>query len=182
MPFIIEEKNLRFSFEFDAIKFDDTLYYRDYFNKIKNGTKAIDILAVNSNIGYLIEIKDYTHPATKNKKLIDLIEEILTKIISTLAAILPMKNNLNTSIEEKHIATLFSKTNEIKIFLHIEFPLAESKLEQASWSCQKIQMRLKKRLQSIDADPQVVTKKYPDHFPWKVTEIELSEDSKPITS
>jgi hypothetical protein len=175
MSFIIEEKNLRFSFEFDAIKFDDTSYYRDCFNKIKNGTKAIDILAVNSNIGYLIEIRDYTHPATKDKKLIDLIEAILNKVISTLAAILPMKNNANIQLE-KDIATLFSKTTEIKIFLHIEFPPPESNLEQASWSCQKIQMKLKRRLQSIDVDPQVVTKKYPDNFPWKVTEIESIEN------
>jgi len=173
MIFIIEEKNLRFSFEFDAVKFDNTLYYRDCFNKIKNGTKAIDILAVKGNTGYLIEIRDYSHPDTQDKKLIDLIEGILNKVISTLAAILPMRNNASID-SEKDIATLFSKTNEIKIFLHIELPPPESALEQSSWSHQKIQMKLKNRLRAIDTDPQVVAKQYPDKFPWKVTEIAIS--------
>jgi len=38
---------------------------RKHFSKMTNGIKAVDILAVNQEIGYLIEIKDYTDPNTK---------------------------------------------------------------------------------------------------------------------
>ncbi len=119
MSINIPEGNLSFSFEFEAIKFDDTAYYRKHFIKIQNGISAIDILAVNNNVGYLIEIKDYTHPDTENLKPLDLIEAIVNKVISTLSAILPMKNNANDQTE-KNIARLFSNTDEIKVFLHIE--------------------------------------------------------------
>ena len=92
----------------------------------------------------------------------------MTKVVSTLAAILPMKNNANHQ-EEKEIANLFSKTDEIKVFLHIELPPLTSRLKQATWTLQKIQMKLKSRLNSIDAEPKVVSKDYPDRFPWRVT-------------
>jgi len=62
---IIEGK-LTFHFDFDAIKFDDTAFYRNHFSRITNAIKAVDIVAVNNEIGYLIEIKDYTDPNTKN--------------------------------------------------------------------------------------------------------------------
>ncbi len=55
------------------------------------------ILAVNQEIGYLIEIKDYTDPNTKILTMNELIEAIINKVISTLAAILPMKINVNVS-------------------------------------------------------------------------------------
>ncbi len=126
---IITEGNLSFTFEFDAIKFDDTSYYREHFSRIQNDIAAVDILAVNNGIGYLIEIKDYTHPDTENLTSSDLIEAIVKKVISTLSAILPMKNYASIPTEEKETVTLFSKTNEIKVFLHLELPPPRSKLE-----------------------------------------------------
>jgi len=165
MPIDIQEKNLSFCFEFDAIKFDDSQYYRDHFVKIQNGISAVDILAVNGNIGYFIEIKDYTHPDTKKLKLNDLIDAVANKVISSLSAILPMKINAGIPIE-KELATLFSKTNEIKVFLHLELPPPKSKLEQSTWDFQTVQMKLKNRLKPIDAHPKVVCKKYPNRFPW----------------
>jgi len=98
---IITEGNLSFTFEFDAVKFDDTSYYREHFSRIQNDIAAVDILAVNNGIGYLIEIKDYTHPDTENLTSNDLIEAIIKKVISTLSAILPMKNSANNPAEKK---------------------------------------------------------------------------------
>lgn len=96
---IIEGK-LIFDFDCEAIKFDDSTFYRQHFSKIANEIKAVDILAVNQEIGYLIEIKDYTDPNTKNLTLKELIEIVINKVISTLAAILPMKNSVNNSARE----------------------------------------------------------------------------------
>jgi len=170
MQIDIQEGNLSFSFGFEAIKFDDLSYYRKHFAKIKSGIKAVDILAVDNNTGYLIEIKDYTHPNTKNLTSTILIEIMVDKVISTLAAILPMKNNAILTTE-KNIAHLFSNANEIKVFLHIELSPPTSKLEQSTWSFQDIQMKLKNRLKPIDAHPKVVSMEYPNNLPWIVTKI-----------
>ncbi|MDD5277610.1 MAG: hypothetical protein PHR16_16210 [Methylovulum sp.] len=164
----IQEGNLLFSFKFDAIKFDDSQYYREHFIKIQNGISAVDILAVDGNIGYLIEVKDYTHPDSEELKLNDLIDAIVKKIISTLSAILPMKMNAHHQTE-KDLASLFCKTNEVKIFLHLELPPPTSKLQQSTWSFQNIQMKLKNKLKPIDAHPKVVAKKCPNRFPWTVS-------------
>jgi len=56
----IIEGNLIFDFDCDAIKFDDSTFYRKHFSKMTNGIKAVDILAVNQEIGYLIEISNTT--------------------------------------------------------------------------------------------------------------------------
>lgn len=167
MPVNIQEKNLLFCFECDAIKFDDSQYYRDRFYKIQNGIRAVDIVAVNGSIGYLIEIKDYRHPDTKDLKPNKLIEAIVNKVISTLSAMLPMKNNANIS-EEKNIAESFSKTSQIRVVLHIEIPPPRRTLKQSCYSFQEIQTILKRKLKPIDAHPEIVSQKNLKCLPWTV--------------
>jgi len=164
----IEEGNLKFFFEFDAIKFDDSQYYQKHFKEITNNIKAVDILAVNNSVGYLIEIKDYTHPKTKPLKQSDLIEAIICKVISTLAAILPMKIYA-ANPAEREIANLFSKISQLNIILHIEQSPLNSKIKQSLWNPQHIQIKLKERLKPIDAHPKVVSKENLKGLPWTVT-------------
>lgn len=164
----IQEGNLSFSFEFDAIKFDDSHYYREHFIKIKNGIAAVDILAVDNCMGYLIEIKDYTHPDTENLTPSELIEAIVNKVISTLAAMLPMKNNA-TNDDEKAIAKKFSKASQIQVVLHIEKPPPRRTLKQSCYNFQEMEGSLKKRLKPIDAHPKVVSKESLKNLPWTVT-------------
>lgn len=164
----IQEGNLIFSFEFDAIKFDDSLYYREHFSKIKNGIAAVDILAVDNCTGYLIEIKDYTHPDTESLESTKLIEAIVNKVVSTLAAILPMKNNA-TSDDEKTLAKKFSKASQIQIVLHIENPPQRRTLKQSCYNFQEMEASLKMRLKPIDAHPKIVSKDNLKGLPWKVT-------------
>jgi hypothetical protein len=80
-----------------------------------------------------------------------------------------MKNYASIPTAEKEIVTLFSKTNEIKVYLHIELPPQRKGLKQSTWSPQDIQMKLESRLKPIDAHPKVVSKEYPNRFPWIVT-------------
>lgn len=163
----IQEGKLLFNFECAAIKFDDSRYYREHFMKIQNGLSAVDILAVDDGVGYLIEIKDYTHPDSKKLTLDDLIDAVVGKVICTLSALLPMKINANYP-NESELAGLFIQSQQIKVFLHIELPPPTSKLQQSTWDFQAIQMKLKNRLKPIDAHPKVVAKKCPDRFPWLV--------------
>lgn len=56
---VIEESNLKFEFEeeVEAIKFDDTDFYRKEFNKLPEG-KGVDIIACSSDCIQFIEIKN----------------------------------------------------------------------------------------------------------------------------
>jgi hypothetical protein len=164
---IIEGK-LTFHFDFDAIKFDESAFYRKHFSRMSNEIKAVDILAVNNKIGYLIEIKDYTDPNTKNLTMNELIETVINKVISTLAAILPMKMSANNSVEEKRIAHHFSIANEIKVIVHIELTPKRRTLKQSNWDLSDIQIQLGRRLRAIDAHPKVVSKDKLQNLPWMV--------------
>ena len=64
---VIEESNLHFAFDEDvqAIKFDDTEFYRKYYNKMPNA-KGVDILASSKDVMQLIEIKNCTGYETEN--------------------------------------------------------------------------------------------------------------------
>lgn len=58
---IIEESGLKFQFpENDTvIKFDDTKFYRDYFNKLPEA-KGVDFISVDKNKIAFIEVKNCT--------------------------------------------------------------------------------------------------------------------------
>ncbi len=166
MAIELPEGNLKFNFEFDAIKFDDSQYYQNHFKKIQNGIAAVDFLTVTQNTGYLI--KDYTHSETKPLTQSELIEAIINKVTSTLAAILPMKNN--ASIEsEKKIASLFTKSSQIQVIFHIERPPPRRTLTQSCYNLQKMGLSLKERLKPIDAHPKIVSKTNLKGLPWTVT-------------
>lgn len=167
MSIEIQEGKLCFNFEFDAIKFDDSQYYREHFIKIKNGIAAVDILAVHESTGYLIEIKDYTHPDTENLKPNELIEAIVNKVISTLAAMLPMKNNALHDAEQG-IAKKFSKASQIQIVLHIEKPPPRRTLKQSCYNFQEMEGALKNKLKPIDAHPKIISKENLKGLPWIV--------------
>lgn len=169
----IKEGQLSFHFDFDAIKLDDCHYYRKHFIKIKNDIKAIDILAVDSEIGYLIEVKDYRHPETENLELKDLIKAIIDKVLCTLSMMLPMKNNAY-KLSEREIANQFSGVSRIRVVLHIETPPRRRTLNASKWNPQTIQMQLKRRLSSIDPHPKVVSKDNLKALPWTVTKASLS--------
>lgn len=164
---IIEGK-LIFDFDCEALKFDDSTFYRQHFSKITPGIKAVDILAVQQKIGYLIEIKDYTNPDTQNLTMKELVEMVINKVISTLAAILPMKNSINNSAREKKIARNFSRANEIKVIVHIELPPKRRTLKQSNWDLSNLQIQLGRKLKAIDAHPKVVSKDELPNCPWVV--------------
>lgn len=184
MAVIIEgegEGSLTFNFAFDAIKFDSTDYYRNHFGKIHvracrnkrnpcnreiiQALPGVDILAVNITTGYLIEVKNFTLE-TQEKRLDDLIEQFLGKILLTLSTILPMKINAKVTAE-RDIADLFSKALQIEAILHLELPSLPSSLTLASWDCADIQMDLKRKLKG-NINPKVVSKINLQGLPWTV--------------
>jgi hypothetical protein len=163
----IKEDKLEFLFDFDAIKLDDTNYYRNKFQKVQNNLKVIDILAINAKKNYFIEIKDYTYPNTKSIKQIELIEAIIKKVVCSLSMLYPMSYKA-LDINEKSIAKLFFNKKELTVVLHIEKPPLTTKLEQSKWDLSDLQSKLRQRLKYIADSVKVVSIKKMQKLPWNV--------------
>ncbi|MDD2166390.1 hypothetical protein P9Z71_10080 [Glaesserella parasuis] len=115
---VIKEGDLTFIFnEFILVeKYDDLSFYRNQFNAFANGTKAVDIIVVDENDNWMIEVKDYRQ--YQRTKTIPLADEIAIKVRDTLAGIVAMKLNANNQSEQQ-FAKQFLKKNKIKIVLHL---------------------------------------------------------------
>ena len=99
---IIAEGMLEFEFPngCQASKYDDWSFYRNQFQGVANGCKAVDIVCVERNVSWLIEIKDYRQfPRTK---AIDIVDEIAVKVRDTLAGLAAASRNANDDEEREH--------------------------------------------------------------------------------
>ena len=163
----ITEDKLEFVFDFDAIKLDDTDYYRKKFQKVQNNLKVIDILAVDDRKNYFIEIKDYTYPDTEPIKQIALIEAIVKKVVCSLSMLYPMSLKADSQ-EERDISKSFFTKKSLTIVLHIEKPPPRDNLEQSKWDLSKLQMKLKQRLRYISDSVKVVSINKMQNLPWSV--------------
>ena len=67
----IEVDGLTFTFpdSWKVSKYDDWAFYRNQFSKIKNGIKAVDLLAIENQVTWLIEVKDYR--TSRREKTVD---------------------------------------------------------------------------------------------------------------
>ena len=83
----IREGALTFSFpdQCEAGKYDDWSFYRNQFQSVAGGSKAVDILCLADGVAWLVEIKDYRqHPRTKPS---DLCDEVARKVRDTLSGL-----------------------------------------------------------------------------------------------
>ena len=167
---IIQEGKLKFDFAFKAIKLDESLYYRNSFIKIQKGIKAVDILAVNKGTSYLIEVKDYTHPDTRQLEPSKLIEDIVKKVICSLAMLLPMRDKSMDKNEEE-IVKEFLEKKELIIAFHIELPPQRKTLQQSNYDLGDMRKKLRDKLKLITdgQNIKVVSKDNLKNLPWSVT-------------
>lgn len=165
----IHEGNLSFSFPgtWEAGKYDNWSFYRKQFQSVGGGTKAIDILAISpSHNAWFIEVKDYRlHPRTK---VIELADEVATKVRDSLAGIFSAKVNAN-DIREKSLATKAVNATKIRIVLHLEQPAINSILFPRAIDPAKIKQKLKQILKAVDAHPLVLERSFPGTVEWTVT-------------
>lgn len=158
---------LRFTFPdtWDASQFDGWSFYINQFQKVCGGTKAIDILALNSPCCWLIEIKDYRqHPRTKS---IDLAEEIATKVRDSLAALVADSMYANDDIE-KSLAMAAVRCTRLRVVLHLEQPAKHSKLFPRAIDPANVRLRLRQLLKAIDPHPLVLEKNRMGGVKWTV--------------
>lgn len=153
MP-LITEGRLTFTFPdgWSVSKFDEWSFYRNQFQAICGGAKAIDILALDSDCCWMIEIKDYRiHRRTKST---DVAEEVAVKVRDTLAGLAAARVNANDA-GERATAHSALRRKRIRVVLHLETPTRGSRLFSASLDSANVQQRLKQCLRPIDPHPRV---------------------------
>jgi hypothetical protein len=163
----VQVDSLTFTFpdSWRVSKYDDWAFYRNQFSRMWNGIKAVDLLAIESQVTWLIEVKDYRQlPRTKT---IDLPTELAHKVFSTLASMLPAKVNAS-EIAESSFAEEFLKGNQLHVVLHLEQPKTHSKLFPRAIDPLDIQQKLKKLIKPIDPHPKVVESTRMRGLAWTV--------------
>jgi hypothetical protein len=150
MP-LVTEGNLTFEFPagWDVAKLDDWSFYRNQFLKVCNGTKAVDILAIEPGqaCAWYIEVKDYRrHVRTKTVHVAD---EIACKVRDSLALLAAASVNANDDVEKAQ-ARLALRCQDIKVILHLEQPAKHSKLFPRKIDLANTQQKLRQLVRAID--------------------------------
>ncbi len=150
----IVEGDLTFSFPEScrASKYDDWSFYRNQFQPVANGCKAIDILCVEGDISWLIEVKDYRrHPRTKTIVIAD---ELAIKIRDTLAGLASAAKVANDEDERLRAQQSLANRRRWRVVLHLEQPATPSILWPIVIDRAKLLLKLRtKKLKAIDAHP-----------------------------
>lgn len=165
---IIQEGRLTFNFPNEALasKYDEWAHYRKQFNSAFGGTKAVDLLFVDDNTGWLIELKDYReHSRTKT---IDLADEIAAKVRDTLAGLISAKFHAS-DLDERKLARALLRCSRMRVVLHLEQPEKHSRLRPRAIDPAAVLLKLKGLVKSIDPHPCVVDQKnLKAEMKWKV--------------
>lgn len=167
MPTIsVETLAFKFGDDWLVSKYDDWSYYKNRFQKIRAGVKAVDLLAIDpARTIWIIEVKDYRrHPRTKP---VDLAEEVAHKVFDTMAALLPAHVNGDVA-DETLIAKSALAARKLRVVLHLEQPKVHSKLFPRAIDPANIQMQLRKLVKAIDANPLVVEMNRLGSVAWNV--------------
>ena len=123
----IEEGDLKFSFpdQCEAGKYDEWSFYRNQFQSVADGSKAVDILCLSHDAAWLIEIKDYRqHPRPKLAKIGD---KVAGKVRDTLAGLAAASANANCG-DERALARQALQRRRWRVALHLEQRDARSRL------------------------------------------------------
>ena len=165
----IEEGILRFSFpdHCEAAKYDTWAFYRQKFQSVAGGSKAVDILCLAQDASWLIEIKDYRQqPRTKP---IDLGDEVASKVRDTLAGLAAANANAANKAERDFAENVLAK-RQWRVALHLEQQtIATSPLRPQAINPANVLKKLRMNLKAIDTQPIVVSLQRPGSgIPWTV--------------
>lgn len=160
----IQEGGLRFSFanHCEAAKYDNWDFYRQQFQSVAGGSRAVDILCVAQDVSWLIEIKDYRqHQRSKPSNLGD---EVATKVRDTLAGLTAASANAIDKSEQGLAERALTK-RKWRVALHLEQQSRHLQVVSPANVLKKLRMTLK----AIDTQPIVVSLRKPNSdTPWTV--------------
>ena len=165
----IEEGDLRFSFPDDceAGKYDDWAFYRNQFQSVAGGSKAVDIVCVADAAAWLIEVKDYRQH--KRMKQSDLDVELADKVRDTLAGLAAASANANCQ-EERALARRALAKRRWRVVLYLEQPQVRSRLRPRPVDVASVLAKVcSRKLKAVDPLLMVLDRgaPHPD-IPWTV--------------
>ena len=165
----IEEGGLGFSFpdHCEAGKYDEWAFYRNQFQPVAGGSKAVDIVCVAEDAAWLIEVKDYRrHPRTKPS---DLDDELAGKVRDTLAGLAAASANADCQ-EERTLARRALAKHRWRVALHLEQPRAPSRLRRRPVDVASVLAKmLSRKLKAVDPHPLVLDRgTRRSDIPWTV--------------
>lgn len=165
--YVVDGLAFDFPDDWTVSKYDEWSFYRNRFIKVKNGIKALDLLAVSPDgTAWLVEAKDYrVNSRTKPSNLAD---EVTQKTLDTLAAILPAKINGDVD-QEVQVVRKVVRAQKLRVVLHLEQAAKHSKLFPRAIDPADVQMKLRQQLKPVDAHPLVVEMARMGNLQWTVS-------------
>ncbi|MXY90098.1 MAG: hypothetical protein F4Y89_06095 [Gammaproteobacteria bacterium] len=165
----IREGSLEFHFEShcQASKYDEWSHYRNQFQPVAGGCKAIDVVCVEDDVSWLIEIKDYRrHARTKG---IEIADEIGLKVRDSLAGLASAAKNAN-EIHERKLAKQAVGNNRWRVVLHLEQRSKPHRLWPRPIDSAKLLQKFRTRkFKAIDPHPIVCDRdSCNSRVPWSV--------------
>lgn len=167
----ITEGDLRFRFLDDcqASKYDDWAFYRNQFQSVAKGSKAVDIVCITADACWLVEVKDYRrHPRTK---AIDIGHELATKVRDTLAGLASAAKNANNPLERQIARKAMASSRRWRVALHLEQTATLNRLRPTPIDTSKLLQKLqgKELLKAVDAHPVISDRSTPSRrTPWTI--------------
>ena len=147
-------------------KYDEWSFYRNQFNSVAGGFKAVDILCVSEDVAWLIEIKDYLrHPRTK---LTDIVDEMARKVRDTLADLAAASANANDH-DERALARRALQKRWWRVALHLEVPNVKSRLRPKPFDVANVLLNVRRKVKAVDAHPAILARTtIRRDMPWTV--------------
>ena len=164
--FQVDSLTFHFPNSWQVCKYDEWAFYRNQFSKMRDEIKAVDLIAIENGVVWLIEAKDYSQH--RRKKKIAIADEVAEKVFCTLAAMLPAKINAS-DLSERNFAKDICNGQELRIVLHLEQPKKHSKLRPRAINPADVQLKLRTLIKPIDPHPKVVESGYMQDLAWTVT-------------
>ena len=164
----IEEGDLRFSFSdhCEVGKYEQWSFYRNQFQSVAGGSKAVDILCLADAAAWLVEIKDYRQH--RREKVIGLGDEVAAKVRDTLSGLAAASASANDNDEQELARKMLAK-RRWRVALHLEQPGARSKLRPQPFNTADVVLKLRSQLKPVDAHPLVLDRQIArDDIPWTV--------------
>ena len=164
----IEEGDLKFTFpdHCEVGKYDDWSFYRNQFQSIAGGSKAVDIVCVSDDDVWLIEVKDYRqHRRVKHS---DIEDEFAGKVRDTLAGLAAASANANDR-DEQALARRALQKRRWRVALHLEQPNVGSRLRPKPFDVANVRLKLRRKVKAVD--PHALTlnrEKDCPNVPWTV--------------
>ena len=162
----ITEGALTFSFPngCEASKYDDWTYYRKHFQRVAK-SKAADILCLDGDVAWLIEIKDFRlHEGPIPSELG---HEVAVKMRDTLSGLAAAYANADDETE-KEFARRAIKTGVWRVVLHLEQPSEHAGLFQKPLNLANMRMKLSQKLKAVDPNLLVMDMESLADVPWSV--------------